>query len=251
MRRVGASVRARLTAVARRRLARRRVALRCAPPVASFTFDDVPLSAYATGAHLLESHGAHGTFYVAGGLVGARGRDEPMLGAEEIRDLAARGHEIGCHTHDHAKPAGRTAPEFEADLARNARALGVVLPGTTLSSFAYPFGEVTLGLKRAAGARFGTCRTICRGVNAGGADAAFLLANALYGMSPDPGRIDRLLASTVARSGWVIFYTHDVRAKPSRYGCTPEHLDAVIRRVCAAGVEILPVGAALEHATRG
>ena len=37
----------------------------------SFTFDDLPKSAVTTGAGMLEAHGARGTFYVSGGLVGA------------------------------------------------------------------------------------------------------------------------------------------------------------------------------------
>jgi hypothetical protein len=38
----------------------------------------------------------------------------------------------------------------------------------------------------------------------------------------------------VANSGWLIFYSHDVAAEPSPYGCSPSllrhALDAAIRR---------------------
>jgi peptidoglycan/xylan/chitin deacetylase (PgdA/CDA1 family) len=40
-------------------------------PIVSFTFDDVPVSALANGATILEKHGVRGTFYVAGGIAGA------------------------------------------------------------------------------------------------------------------------------------------------------------------------------------
>src|SRR5258708_4124551 len=38
-------------------------------PMVSFTFDDAPKSAATIGAPMLEEHGAHGTFYISGGLV--------------------------------------------------------------------------------------------------------------------------------------------------------------------------------------
>ena len=47
--------------------------LRNRTPMVSFTFDDLPKSAVTTGAEMLEAHGARGTFYVSGSLVGADG----------------------------------------------------------------------------------------------------------------------------------------------------------------------------------
>ena len=47
-----------------------RYRLNNATPMVSFTFDDIPKSAATTGAGILEDHGARGTFYVSGGLVG-------------------------------------------------------------------------------------------------------------------------------------------------------------------------------------
>ena len=49
--------------------------LRNSTPMVSFTFDDLPKSAVTTGAGMLEAHGARGTFYVAGSLVGADAPD--------------------------------------------------------------------------------------------------------------------------------------------------------------------------------
>ena len=46
--------------------------MRNTSPMVCFTFDDLPKSAVTTGADLLEAHGARGTFYVSGGLVGGR-----------------------------------------------------------------------------------------------------------------------------------------------------------------------------------
>lgn len=248
IRRLTTSVRARLETRATVQLARRMAAVRCSPPIASFSFDDVPLSAYREGVRALEACGGLGTFYVAGRLIAARDGHEPMLGPEEILDLCERRHEIGCHTFAHRRAGGRETADIHADLDENARALGKVIPGVTLMSFAYPYGEVSLRLKRVAGSRFQTCRAIKAGVNAGAVDLALLRANAIYSTTYSSASIDALLARAVERQGWVIFYTHDVRSRPSAYGCEPEQLRWAIERAREAGLEILPVGEAVRQA---
>ena len=67
----------------------------------SFTFDDVPASAYTNGAAVLEDHGVHGTFYIAAGTLGDMDTDWRVIDREQVRALHARGHEIGCHTYSH------------------------------------------------------------------------------------------------------------------------------------------------------
>ncbi len=44
--------------------------MRNAAPLVSFTFDDVPASAYVNGAAILERYGMRGTFYIAAGIGG-------------------------------------------------------------------------------------------------------------------------------------------------------------------------------------
>src|SRR4051794_2067392 len=75
--------------------------LRNKTPMVSFTFDDIPKSAATTGAAILEDHGARGTFYVSGGLVGTKSPDWTVAEPEDVVALHRRGHEIGCHTFSH------------------------------------------------------------------------------------------------------------------------------------------------------
>jgi len=246
--RIVTSLRYRAGAGVSRALARRPALLRCDPPVVSFTFDDVPRSAVATGAELLEQRDARGSYYVSAGRLGQSGSGERILDAADVTALAGRGHEIGCHTFAHARPGGRHEPEIEADLDENARALAGILPGLRLSSFAYPFGDVTLALKRAAGRRFATCRVIRGGVNAGRVDLALLRATPIYGATIDPAGLDARLDEADARRGWLVFYTHDVRENPSAHGCTPEVLARTLDAVLARGFRVLPVREALELA---
>jgi peptidoglycan/xylan/chitin deacetylase (PgdA/CDA1 family) len=60
------------------------------------TFDDGGRSAQ-DAAGILERHGWRGHFFIVTSLVGQRG----FLTAADIRDLRARGHVIGTHSHTH------------------------------------------------------------------------------------------------------------------------------------------------------
>src|SRR5262245_14609388 len=70
-------------------------------PLVTLTFDDVPLSACVTGAQVLERHGVRGTFYVSGGGCGMPSPGGLLASPEHLAAVAARGHEIGCHTYSH------------------------------------------------------------------------------------------------------------------------------------------------------
>src|SRR5689334_16833324 len=76
-------------------------AMRNSAPLVSFTFDDVADSAYTNGAAVLDEYGIHGSFYIAGGTCGTNDTYWRVIEHDQIRDLNARGHEIGCHTFSH------------------------------------------------------------------------------------------------------------------------------------------------------
>jgi len=212
-------------------------------PLVSFTFDDAPESAAEAGARL-ESVGGRGTFYVAGGLCGEIENGKRVLAAEAVRDLAARGHEIGCHTFSHACARTLGPSGLAAETARNAAFFATLgLPAPT--SFAYPFGAVSLSGKRALMRRFAACRGTRNGVNAGIVDLGDLRVVDLFGDRLDAERVDAALQVARARRGWVIFYTHDVEPDPGEWGCTPAVFDAALERVVQAEIEIATVGAAL------
>ena len=117
-------------------------------PIVSFTFDDVPDSALRVGAAILETRGVRGTFYIAGGLEGRVEPDRTLIDAAGCRELAARGHEIGCHTYGHRDIRHLDRARFAADLADNARYLDAVDPRRNRRNFAYPYNSGSLG-KRA------------------------------------------------------------------------------------------------------
>ena len=202
--------------------------LRTDGPIVSFTFDDIPATALR-GADLLETVGARGTFYISAGLLGAEGMQGRHADRQELLDLCARGHEIGCHTYSHLRAASSSKSGFAADLDRNRNVLAD-LAGSAPKSFAFPFGSVSTSTKYAARARYSSCRTTQSFIQANVFDAAGLGGIPVYS---DPQRLrvcDEVIEKAAAGKNWVIFYTHDVAQAPSAYGCRFDQLRHVMQR---------------------
>ncbi|MDO1560337.1 polysaccharide deacetylase family protein [Brevundimonas sp. 2R-24] len=209
-------------------------------PIVSFSFDDIPESAASVGAPVLENLGVRGSFYVCAGLDGRAGPMGPHATRAQIAELAARGHEIGCHTFEHLDcgKAGREA--IDASVAANSQALN----GMDVRTFAYPYGEVSVTAKLALADHFQAVRALHPGLIRRGADLNQLPC---VGIEGDAGEARAAAWIDRAASGraWLILYSHDVSARPSRWGCTPEALARLVHRAKDAGAEVLPVADAL------
>jgi peptidoglycan/xylan/chitin deacetylase (PgdA/CDA1 family) len=208
--------------------------------VASFTFDDFPKSALAEGGGILEKHGLRGTYYVALGLMDTDGKLGPIAGSDDVRAAHARGHELACHTFSHLDCSRAATPQIIDEIDRNAEAFAALVDDFAPTNFAYPFGAVCRSAKRALAPRFATCRGIFGGINAGRVDLADLLATRLYDCSFDERHLRKLIDRNRAVGGWLIFYTHDVSATPSPFGCTPRQLEGIVA-YAAARSAVLPV----------
>lgn len=216
--------------------------------VVSFTFDDFPKSALSVGGGLLEKYGWRGTYYTALALAGGTGDMGPMFDAEDLCAAHARGHELACHTHSHLDCSRAATPAIVADIAANGAAFAALLDGFAPQNFAFPFGALSLGAKRALAGRFASCRGIEWGINSGTVDLAHLSSTRLYHHDFGGDVLRRLVDRNRALGGWLIFYTHDVAAAPSPYGCTPDQLEAMIG-YAAERCEILPVRDAVARLT--
>lgn len=218
-----------------------------AEAIVSFTFDDVPETALHAGAAILEAHGARGTFYIAGGLAGRVEPDRTLIDAQGCRALAARGHEIGCHTFGHSDLRHLGRRTLAADLARNARYLDAIDPPRGRRNFAFPYNGGSLGKRRQLAARFRTCRAGGEAINRGSTDPAFLRAVEIRQPDAHARGLTRWIDALAAEPGWLIFFTHDIAAAPTPYGCTPETFEALVAHARARGCHVLGVDAALDR----
>ncbi|MEO1206381.1 MAG: polysaccharide deacetylase family protein [Pseudomonadota bacterium] len=215
-------------------------------PIVSFTFDDVPATAATVGADLLNQAGAHGTYYVAGGLIGkVTDYHATCASNDELIKLRNAGHEIACHTFSHRPLNTLSRTEINADLDLNAKALSQVQPTTECQNFSYPFNRPTLMAKRELRRRYTSARGGIPGVNRGRADLMFLKSIPLQVAPVDGKTPSDWIAETAEQKGWLIFFTHDIAEDHSPFGTTPEALESAIAEALAMGCEIRTVRSAL------
>jgi peptidoglycan/xylan/chitin deacetylase (PgdA/CDA1 family) len=154
----------------------------------------------------------------------------------DLPALVADGHELASHTLHHV--SARATPQFDTEILTGSQALGKDGSG----NFSYPYGEVTLAAKRAAGTYTRSARGTQPGINGPVADLNGLRANRLYSDSVPLSHIQDLIADN---TGWLIFYTHDVRDQPSPYGCTPKYFEAAVSAASKSGAKIVTIADAL------
>jgi peptidoglycan/xylan/chitin deacetylase (PgdA/CDA1 family) len=241
---------ARLTRRASHRIARHLplppAPMRNGEPLASFTFDDVPASAHANGAAMIEAHGARATFYIATGLLGQRSDFWTVAGRDEVADLHCRGHEIGLHSHLHRSASLLGSAELEADLRRNRESLSDIHPGIEAQNFAYPFGQCTLAHKYQLNALVRSSRSIYAGVNRFVFDRHYLRATELCDARLTPERLETYLDQARRSRGWLVFCLHDVSDAPSMLGCSRRFLDRALEGAARRGMRVATVDAALD-----
>lgn len=219
--------------------------LRNKTPMVSFTFDDAPKSAATIGSRILDEYGARGTYYVAGKLVDKWSGNWTGLSADDIRDLHRRGHEIACHTFSHARAVDLDAAMMTAEIEKNRVYLKTLDPSIKPENFAYPYGLGSISRKAQLGRIFQSTRSIVPGINSGLVDLQYLRATPLIEQDIDRAGIERAYDEAVANNGWLIFYSHDVAAEPSGYGCTPSFLRHALEAASRRNIPILSVAEAL------
>lgn len=233
-------------------LARRPWTLPVGRAAISFTFDDFPRSALESGGATLAGHGLAATFYTAFGLASRTIETGRIFDLEDIPRLIAAGHELGCHTYDHCPAWETPAADYLASVQRNASALGAnVGGGAVFNSHSYPISYPRPAAKRMLARLFRGCRFGGQVRNTGTVDLNCLASVFLEQCGGDLAPVERLVGETAQQGGWLIFSTHDVDDRPTRYGCTPGFFGRVVACAVRSGVEILPVGRALERLGAG
>jgi hypothetical protein len=142
-----------------------------------------------------------------------------------------------------------SSKSYEADAIKGREALRG-MTGLDVGSFSYPFGHVSVASKKDVAAKMSSARTIFPGINGPTSDLNLLQANSLYGGEDQFAKAESLLAENEKQRGWLIFYTHDVRPDPSKWGCTPGLFDKTVELALKKGFPVLPVGEVVASATR-
>jgi peptidoglycan/xylan/chitin deacetylase (PgdA/CDA1 family) len=117
------------------------------------TFDDGYVDFLEQAVPVLERHGMTGTVYVVAGGLGAPKAwgTEPrwdIMGADQVRQVAAAGQEVGSHTMSHVRLSGTDPATLIAEVAGSRAVLEDVLQAP-VPSFCYPYGDFDAAASRA------------------------------------------------------------------------------------------------------
>lgn len=114
------------------------------------TFDDGYEDFLQNAVPVLERFGFSATVFVVAGMLGEennwefRGDPRPqmkLLGAEDLREVSARGMEVGSHTMTHPKLLGLEPEVLEEEVSGSRQVLSEVL-GKSVDGFSYPYGFI-------------------------------------------------------------------------------------------------------------
>ena len=220
--------------------------------MATFTFDDFPRSAYERGGRILEAAGARATYFAVGSYMGRTVDGVEQYDEATLRAAHAAGHEIGCHTFDHEK-LGPQGPDFTRETCeRNLKFFQQTL-GTPekMTSFAYPYGDVSLSVKNEISRHFPLCRGVHERLNSDWVDLAQVDTISLESRHAGQLNLKALIAEALAKKSWIVFLSHDVSENPSPYGSTPVLIEEAVRCLGAAGIPIRTMKAACAFLQQG
>jgi peptidoglycan/xylan/chitin deacetylase (PgdA/CDA1 family) len=221
---------------------RRIVALDDLGPIITFTFDDFPRSALTCGGLIIERYSGNATYYVTMGLMGSTNALGEQFCLSDLHSLTERGHEVAGHTFSHPSARRVSSEAFIMDAQLGNQRIRHHISHAASNNFAYPFGEVTMTMKRRMGAQMRSCRGTAPGLNGPEVDLNLLRANPLYGGMESSPAARRLIIDNEERKRWLIFYSHDVTSNPSQFGCTPALLEDTVSFAVSRGMKVLTVG---------
>ncbi len=204
-------------------------------PLLTISFDDAPVSAAEAGAAILERHGVRGTYFISAGLGGQESHLGRYTTLDDVARLKAAGHEIACHTFSHLDCGKARAGHITAELDANLAALRAVR--VTPVTFAYPYGDVSPSAKALVNERFIAGRALHHGLIANGTDLNQAPGVGIEGAGGEIVAKTWMTRAAQAKA-WLVLYTHDVRDRPSDWGCTPQVLDRLVGEAIAMGFEV-------------
>ena len=109
------------------------------------TFDDGYTDFLEYAVPVLERHGMTGTVYVVAGRMGGEntwdtGPRFRIMDTQQVRKVAAAGHEVGSHTMTHVRLAGVDPTQLAVEVGESRRVLEDVLQ-SEVPGFCYPWGS--------------------------------------------------------------------------------------------------------------
>jgi len=201
----------------------------------TLTFDDGRRSTYDVGLPIVEAAGYKSTHFIISRRMNPQfpGYIQP----DEVRDLDARGHEVGAHTRTHANLPTLTRAQMESEITGSKAdldALGV----RPVVSFAYPYGaynETVIDVVADSG--FTSARTTQGGSNPPSQNPYIL--RRVAGDNATLASLKAEIDAAIAQKSWLVFAFHDITATPGSYNTAPDTLRGVVDYLKQKGAAVI------------
>jgi peptidoglycan/xylan/chitin deacetylase (PgdA/CDA1 family) len=117
------------------------------------TFDDGYVNIATHAIPELLRHGFTATMFIISGLIGGTNEWDgepvwPLMTADQLREVASAGMEIGSHSVSHVRLAELDAERVKAEVGDSREALSELI-GRPVRGFAYPYGSMNGSVRQA------------------------------------------------------------------------------------------------------
>ncbi len=203
--------------------------------MASFIFDDGLLSQYQNAVPILKTAGLNAGFYII--TTEPDSGDTGYMSWTQIKDLQAKGYEVGGHTRTHPFLTTLTPAQLTSEVSGSFSDL--VAQGITPKTFVYPFGDVnstveaavkTAGYQAARGSYYGLNGTVTD---------RYDLYDIRVDSTSNLATLEKYIDQAKADKRWVVFELHDVLASGGdTYSITPAFFQSLVSYVKSSGIQV-------------
>ena len=173
----------------------------------SLSFDDGWRCSYEQGLPILDEAQLPSTHYIISGYLDDQ-QFPRYMNLDHLRDLTARGHEIGCHTASHKRLPTETQRIIEEEILLSRRYLERLVG--SVETFSYPYGEydqrIVAVVKRAG---FLGARSVHDGLNDEGVDPFVLKCKAVT-LRTTIREVRKWIEAARHRQAWLVLMFHQI-----------------------------------------
>ena len=205
----------------------------------SLSFDDGWLSQYTNALPILQTAGIKATFFLYTQPLQENWAD--FMTNTQVQDIATKGHEIGGHTVTHAHLPQLSQAKITTELT-NSKTYLQNLTGKSVTSLAYPYGELNNTVKTLAQqAGYTAARGTDDDVLSTAARDKYNLTGHCVERTTTIAQVKSWIDQAKANKRWYVLCFHEVRTLNDQYAITPAFLQQVVDYVKSTGIKTVTV----------
>jgi peptidoglycan/xylan/chitin deacetylase (PgdA/CDA1 family) len=212
----------------------------------SLTFDDGWRSIYTNGLPALTKYGLPSTQYLNSTPI-VDGYPDYMTYAQ-VKEFAAKGHELGWHTRTHADITTLTAAKLTTELTiPSAFLTGINQPASAFKNFASPYGAYNATSVAKVHTMYASHRSTDVGYNSKDNLTLDNIKVQNITNTTTPADVQGWVNQAIANKTWLVIVYHEVTttAADPTYSVTPANLDSELNVIKQSGATVKTVDGAL------